>query len=168
MYFVGGLSGSGKTSTIERFTREYPKYIHVRASKVLMKIGRPIEELTLGQVLDNQIVLQQYLTGLPAEVQGTSILDGHGIIPSVVPVRVPLNFFTSVGFHTILCLTDKPSAILARRKWPAGLSSVEAIASLQDEEVSWLQFIATKAGARFSKLESPTDGSFRRAILGLS
>ncbi|PBB45544.1 hypothetical protein CK222_03450 [Mesorhizobium sp. WSM3866] len=147
MIFVGGLSGSGKTSMIRNLVSRIPEYTHIQASAILRSIDRPIEGLTLDEAIENQAALADWIAKLSNVDRKRAILDGHGIlIVDDAPLQVPFEFFNAIGLSRIVLITGEPSLILKNRTWPASLSSPEAIALLQEIEAATLRDVSKKLG----------------------
>lgn len=80
MILVTGVSGVGKTHTIQAFMSSSDSYKYVRASQVLTDLGRPTRNLTQLDVAENQKVLRREIAFM-AEAFGDKLLvDGHACI----------------------------------------------------------------------------------------
>ncbi|MGV1914229.1 AAA family ATPase [Rhizobium sp. 22-785-1] len=155
MILVTGVSGVGKTYTIERFVAAVPGYVYARASAILQKRGRPVRSLSTEEVIENQKVLRDEIRLLASEHGDALIVDGHAIVEEGNSSTISVtHLFADVPIKQIVIIEDD-HAQLAMRRALKGKSTDEAeIRKLQALELAASGEWAEARGARFGRVRS--------------
>ncbi|MDW6021651.1 ATP-binding protein [Mesorhizobium sp. BAC0120] len=164
MIFVGGASGTGKTTAIERFVNRHPGFLHLRASSILRNCGRPIQNLSLLELKENQRLLRKGL--LRMHLSPTTILDGHMTVPAENTLfQVPASFFEGLALSAFVLLWTEPSQLLQRRGQPISPQALAAIEELQHSERQQMHRVAAHYGCPVEILSSKEDYLLERILL---
>jgi adenylate kinase len=147
MFMVTGISGVGKTHTIQMVREIRPEYGYARASILLQAIGRPIKNLSPSQAYENQIALLSETSRLDATYSGNLIFDGHAIIEtSSGPVAVWPQIGPEVPISAIIVVRDTPARLVERRVSKGKQDSTTEVEMLQELEIyesrKWAESVA--------------------------
>lgn len=162
MIFVSGPSGTGKTTSLQRFVESNPQFVLLRASSILRDCGQPTHNLNFNQLHENQLVLHQWLRR--RSFGSATILDGHTIIPSEEGLfHLPLTFFEGLSIRILVFLRTDP-ALLAVRK---GLheSYATELGELQMIELDHMQKIAVTLECPFVLVSSSNPSLLEETLL---
>jgi adenylate kinase len=115
--FLAGLSGAGKTTTAAGFVKHHPEFVHVIASTLIRKAGRPTDEISATDVEPNQAALIQEFIHLRKQIRDASILfDGHMVIETHTgQIAIPDYVVDHISPSHIVVLLDDPETIHSRR-----------------------------------------------------
>src|SRR4051812_13839481 len=106
MVFVGGISRSGKTSTLSRLNLQSQNISLLRGSALLRTLGRPTTGLSLRQALDNQDKLASWFKRNTSAAVNV-VFDGHLVIPTVDgPFLVPDSFMKAIPLCGLILVAD--------------------------------------------------------------
>ncbi|MBY5443234.1 AAA family ATPase [Rhizobium leguminosarum] len=152
MIFVGGPSGTGKTTAISRFVGHHPQFHHIKASDVLRQQNRPVENLSPRELEENQVILEKYLRSVAL---AGIIVDGHAVIPTSAGLyHVSSAFFRSVQFRAMIFLWEDPEVVASRKGHPVSGSLIREITSVQSSEASHMQRISRELGIKNFSIRS--------------
>ncbi|MFG1418757.1 ATP-binding protein [Xanthobacter sp. V0B-10] len=145
MFFVTGISGVGKTYTIQRARQLRPDFGYVRASALLQEVGQPVRNLSPEEMHENQIVLRDELLRYYLLHSGKLIFDGHAMIETVDgPLATWRELGSELPITAILMIEALPSELVVRRRGKGKNDTEEGIVSLQDfekrESRAWAEF----------------------------
>lgn len=166
MILVTGISGVGKTYTVERFVAAVPRYVYARASAILQNRGRPVRSLTTEDVIENQKVLRDEIRLLASEHGDALIVDGHAIVEEDNKSTISVtHLFADVPINQIVLIEDD-YAQLATRRALKGKSTDEAeIRKLQALELAASEEWAEARGARFGRIRSGDLEAFYKTLI---
>jgi adenylate kinase len=120
---IVGLSGVGKSTLIGQFEKELPLR-HFTASE-LIKSELALresqvatsEELRLGPVVDNQILLGSAFARRTEGLEGPVVLDGHVVIDGASGlVDIPASVFGGLGVQHMLFIRASADEVAERRQ----------------------------------------------------
>ncbi|MFG1371465.1 AAA family ATPase [Xanthobacter oligotrophicus] len=164
LFFVTGISGVGKTYTIQHARQLQPDLGYVRASTLLQEVGRPIRNLSSEQMRENQIVLRDELVRHHLDHLGRLIFDGHATIETIDgPLAAWRELGSELPVTGILMIAASLSDLVLRRKEKGKNDTIEDVAALQDFEEAESRAWAKATHARFAIIES---GNVR-SLLGI-
>jgi len=165
MILVTGISGVGKTYTIERFVELSPNYRYGRASKILAELGRPTTNLTREMLIENQVALHDTIRELALRHGDRLILDGHAVLEddnsSILEVA---ELFPDVPIAAIVLIDDDPSVLQERRRSKGRPDSEIEIRHLQALERKMSAEWAASIDARFHVVKSGDLADFETAL----
>lgn len=162
MIFVGGASGTGKTTAIERFVARHSDFVHLRASKILSDQKRPLQNLSFVDVEENQIVLRNALLG--SNLMSKVILDGHATIPIADAFyNVPVSFFDQLPLSGLIFLWTDPKILLQRKG--AAADALEVIENLQRTECQQMRFVASRRNCPFDAVNATEEHVLEKLLL---
>lgn len=145
MIFVIGTSGSGKTHTIDLLVKCRPDLMHVRASRVLTSLGRPLRLRTGLEADQNQVALVGHLEELGLTGRSNVILDGHGVIETDEgPSRIDDQIVDQLGVLAIIVIYDDSNAIAARKQSKGERQTREDATASQIREDAFARDIAAR------------------------
>ncbi|MBY5817059.1 AAA family ATPase [Rhizobium leguminosarum] len=164
MIFVGGASGTGKTTAIERFVARHPDFIHLRASKILSDRKRPLQNLSFADLEENQLVLRNAL--LASNLRSKVILDGHATIPVTGGYyNVPVSFFDQLPLSALIFLWADPKILLQRKGAPVDARDVKVIEELQRVELQQMRFVANRRDCPFDTVNAMEEHMLEKLLL---
>ena len=164
MIFVGGASGTGKTTAIERFVARHSDFIHLRASKILSDQKRPLQNLSFADLEENQLVLRKTL--LASNLRSKVILDGHVTIPLAGAFyNVPVSFFDQLPLSALIFLWTDPKILLQRKGATADPHDVKVIEELQRTECQQMQFVASHRNCPFDTVNAIEEHVLEKLLL---
>lgn len=142
MIFVGGISGTGKTTAISQFVTRNTAFSHLRASAILRACGRPIKNLSWIDLEENQRILRSALLTEKAPV--STIIDGHFVIPTGVRFfKVMPHFFDGLPIKALVVMQAAPSTILARKNIIPSSEAINSVIELQELEKNQMFLIGS-------------------------
>ncbi len=145
MIFIGGASGTGKTTLLERFVSHHPSFSHVRASTILKDHGRPTYQTSAEEFEENQRVLRRYL--IDANLSARTLLDGHMVVRTGRQLLgVPDSFFEGLPVTAFVFLWTEAWRISARKGHAQESSEKADIQELQQVELAHMQAAANRVG----------------------
>lgn len=155
MILVTGISGVGKTYTIERFIAAVPGYVYARASAILQRHDRPVRFLSNEDVVVNQKVLREEIGLLASEHGDALIVDGHAIVEDEdnSPNSV-IHFFAQLPIKTIVLIEDDHAQLAIRRALKGKLADEAVVRKLQALELAESRLWADARGAQFHRVRS--------------
>ncbi len=145
MIFIGGASGTGKTTLLERFVSRHPSFSHVRASTILKDHGRPTYLTSAEEFEENQRVLRRYL--IDANLSARTLLDGHMVVRTGRQLlSVPDSFFEGLPVTAFVFLWTEAWRISARKGHAQESIEKADIQELQQVELAHMQAVANRIG----------------------
>ncbi len=161
-----GLSMSGKTATIEAANTSGGKFfIHLKASELLARAGRPIADLRAGDVTENQLALVQKISGVIKHMTAPIVLDGHLLIETVDgPQLVPEAILDPLPIIGVIAIESFPSDIVARRRELGITATADDIADLATLESVQANRLARRQKAEFSMIRSGDTDALRSFV----
>lgn len=164
MIFVAGLSGVGKTSAIDWFVLRHPEFEHLRASCLLKELGRPLSNLTLQEISENQYELNRLLRG--RAISRRTILDGHLVLPTGSGTyRVSTDFFDGIPLTAFVFLWAEPSILLRRRDAELREDTLRLTEELQKAALNHARSVAVHYGRPIEILNSDDRSDFEEVLL---
>jgi adenylate kinase len=147
LILVTGISGVGKTFTIDAARRLRPDFAYARASQILTELGRPTSNLTQSIARENQQLLLQEILARHIQCEGRLIFDGHAIVETKSgPIPIWSSFGDRLPIAAIATVIDDPVELHRRRALTKGKNEGSAeVQGLQDMEIE-----ASRAWARAS------------------
>ncbi|WP_164902979.1 AAA family ATPase [Rhizobium leguminosarum] len=165
MILVTGISGVGKTYTIERFVELSPNYLYGRASKVLAELGRPTTNLSREMLVENQVALQETIHEMALRHGDQLILDGHAVLEDTNSSTLEVAaLFPDIPIAAIVLIYDDPSVLQARRRSKGRSHSEYEIRHLQALERKTSEEWASSIDARFHLVKSGHLADFETAL----
>jgi adenylate kinase len=162
MIFLAGISATGKTRAASQLAAS-GKFIHVRASQLLVKAGCPIAQLTKAQAVQNQKKLLEILDVRPRNSK--VVLDGHATIETVEGmIDVPDWFFDQANVQKIICLVDSPENIVERRRIRGDSANRKDVNDAQQREAFAAKRQAERLRVDYREITAGDSEAFRRAI----
>lgn len=119
MIFIGGLSGSGKSTYCKRKTYQDPTWEHVILSSVLQSKNKQINNLSLLAAKKNQKTLTAWAIKNKKIFTAKTLLDGHFTIETNEPngvCIVPSSFFRAINPRLLILTSSTPQEIIRRKK----------------------------------------------------
>lgn len=169
MILVTGISGVGKSYTVERVVAAAAGLEHVRASELLARAGRPVSFPTPSEMEENQRILCQLLTERDSAAGGGLVLDGHAILETRDgPRPTPSWIFDAVPISAFLCVQDDPEVVAIRREAKHGRQEVTRVRALQEAEETYSRNQANRLGVPFHVVRSGDVEGFRALVKPLS
>ena len=133
MIFVGGISGTVKTTAISQFVTRNAAFSHLRASAILRACGRPIKNLSWIDLEENQRILRSVL--LTEKASASTIIDGHLVIPTGGRFfKVTPHFFDGLPIKALVIMQATPATILARKNIMPSSEAINSVIELQELE----------------------------------
>jgi adenylate kinase len=144
--FVGGTSGTGKTSLLAAIARRHPHISHLVASRLLGAASSSIseQERLVVHTTEHASALQSAIVDRLAETapqcHGSSILlDGHYVVPTLGgPFCIPPDIFSAMNVGAFVLLEGNPEVVAARLRlrgvvpwWDGKLESLRAASLLE-------------------------------------
>lgn len=157
MIMIVGVSASGKTHTIQKLFQRMPTLIHLRASSILRSFGRPLQNPTINETIQNQIVLIKYLQQERTS-SGVILLDSHAMIEtSEGPLLLPDWTFDGLKPSQIIHI-EEDSEIIAKRRSKQGRSIESSqVIELQTLERNHAWNQSARLGIPFAQVRSGDD-----------
>ncbi|WP_159725925.1 AAA family ATPase [Methylosinus sp. Ce-a6] len=155
MFLVTGVSGVGKTYTINAARQLRRNYGYARASELLLQLGRPIQNLSPNEAIENQRALIDEMVGLDAHFGGRLIFDGHAMIETGKgPLPVWPELGTQLPLDAIIAIVDDPGQIAIRRVEKGKRNSEVEVSVLQDIEIAASREWACISGVPLAIIQS--------------
>lgn len=165
MILVTGISGVGKTYTIERFVATVPSYVYARASAILQRHDRPIQSLSKENVIANQEVLKEEIRLLALEHGDALIVDGHATVEDEDNFAISvIHLFAELPIKTIVFIEDDRAQLAMRRAIKGKSTNETVVRKLQAFELAASREWAEARGARFGRVRSGDLKAFYEAL----
>jgi len=163
--FVCGLSKSGKSSMIASLAKAMPNILHLKASEILSKAGRPLYGLSRLEALENQRVFAE-LARKEVERETRSILiDGHLLIETLDgPLLLPDDCLDDLKIDAILMITSSNNSIVARRQSTPMEASLEEVANAAELEARHAEALAKRRQTELIRVPSGDLAGFQTAV----
>lgn len=164
MIFIGGASGTGKTTLLERFVSRHPSFSHARASAILKDHGRPTYVTSAEEFEENQRVLRLSLTD--TKLSAKTLLDGHMVVRAGHQLlSVPDSFFDGLPVTAFVFLWTEAWRIAARKRHAPESIEEADIHELQQVEFAHMQAAATRSGRPIKSFNSMQTFEIEHALL---
>jgi adenylate kinase len=138
MILVTGVSGVGKTFTIEAFIKQQPSFVRVSASNLLKDAGRRINAVDEEYLKQNQRLLLDIVKSKTLAVNEKLIFDGHAVLESTEGrlVEVPTSLVSAIIPRAIVTIFDDMSKLQQRREGKQVRKDADWTDYVQSTEVS--------------------------------
>lgn len=164
MIFIGGASGTGKTTAVETFVARHSDFTHLRASKILSDQKRPLQNLSLADLEENQLALLDALLAL--DLTSKTILDGHATLPVEGALfNVPASFFDRLPLGALIFLWTDARTLLQRKGIIADAHDIEVIEHLQQVESQQMCRIANRHNCPFDTANAMDEDVLEKILL---
>ncbi|MDE2475133.1 MAG: hypothetical protein KGO48_08820 [Alphaproteobacteria bacterium] len=163
--FVCGSSGSGKTTTIRNAGIDALGADVLRASEILIRIGRPINDLSSEDIDKNQDLLFDWLAN-HTRAESRYVIDAHLIIRSKTREGIPVSeaLLRTVPLGGFIMIRDRPHALLKRTQSKVSDISVDELQSLVDQEEQYAKRLAQSLHVQFRNVRA-FDSARLRTVL---
>jgi adenylate kinase len=168
---IVGLSAVGKSTIISELETALPLR-HFTASELIKSELASCksqvatsEELRLGSVVDNQVLLASAFAGCTERLEGLVVLDGHVVIDGASGlVDIPASVFGEFGVQHMLFIRASAHAIAERRQKDALRArpqrTMTEITAHQEHALTRAKTITGQLGISLTVLDSSDKGPF--------
>ncbi|MBD8556847.1 AAA family ATPase [Rhizobium sp. CFBP 8762] len=164
MIFIGGASGTGKTTFLERFVNRHPSFSHARASTILKNHGRPTYLTSAEEFEENQRVLRRFL--VDTNLSAKTLLDGHMVVRAGRQLlSVPDSFFDGLRVTAFVFLWTEAWRICARKCKSPEIIEEADIHELQQVEFAHMHAAAARTGRPIECFNSMQVFEIEQALL---
>lgn len=137
MILVTGISGVGKTYTIEAYVARFPEFVRVSAGELLKRAGRRTAVDDPEYAVENQRALLDLLFSQVMPPLSRIILDGHAVIESSDGriFEVPTPVVMALRPRAVVTICDNNTDVWERRRGKRVLQDPNWTASVQTAEI---------------------------------